>query len=163
MGHFREMLPPCDKYRKRQPLSRQNVPERASSGVIETVFLIPRDLNSHTQRTFACLDDSSLPHCTCSIKEKKAEQRAKQNRKGVMSSLKCPFLSASIFLMPCNYLQLCLSSSWGIDSGEHEGSSTVALPRLAQKASFCQYHCASPALLTLLNRFLLRDTFSGEA
>lgn len=31
------------------------------------------------------------------------------------------------------------------------GSGTVALPRLVRKASLCQYHCASPALLTLLN------------
>lgn len=38
-----------------------------------------------------------------------------------MSSLKCPFPSASNFLLPHNYPQLCLSSSWGIDAGGARG------------------------------------------
>lgn len=40
---------------------------------------------------------------------------------------------------------------WEGGGGGGGGSGTVALPRLVRKASLCQYHCASPALLTLLN------------
>lgn len=46
-------------------LARGVVPECASSGVIELVFLIPGDLNRQAHGTFACLDYGSLSHCAC--------------------------------------------------------------------------------------------------
>lgn len=57
-------------------LQRGVIPERTSSGVVELVFLIPRDLNSQAHGTFACLDDGTLPHCSC---EEKGEGTKKKH------------------------------------------------------------------------------------
>lgn len=69
LGHLSEMLPPCDEILKRQVLLRWVcggvVPERASSRIIELVFLVPSDLRSKAYGTFSCLDGGSFPHGAC--------------------------------------------------------------------------------------------------
>lgn len=61
--------------------ARRGVPERASSGVVELVFLIPGDLHSHTHGTFACLDDGSLPHCACEAKGRGKKKKKREKKK----------------------------------------------------------------------------------
>lgn len=151
------------------------IPERASSRVVELVFLISRYLNRQTHWTFACLYEGSLSHCACEGEGTTKEEIVKDKEKKRCYHWSVPFYldqisSCILTTFSCLYYphrgRFIYLFILGVLFGfflEEWGTVQLLSPCWLQRALLCQYHYASPALLTLLNHILLRDTFYGEA
>lgn len=161
------MLPPCDGCWERQPLDGRSPGEmylnEPPPGSLSLFFWFPEICTAKPTGLLPAWMMAPFPIVPVKQRRKKKEEKTKQNRKEVWCyHWRVPFYLHQIFsCLTTTFNCVChpLRGGWR----GAEGSGTVALPRLVRRASLCQYHCASPALLTLLNRILLRDTFSREA
>lgn len=113
------MLPPCDGCREQQPLYSRSPSKmylkEPPPGSLSLFFWFPEICTAKPTGLLPAWMMAPFPIVPV---EQRRKKNIKHNRKGVMLSLKCPFLSASNILLPNNYLRTVSVILSGVHGGE---------------------------------------------